>query len=329
MDAEILSFVASEAGSAALRSPQDDEAGHKAISMMAKVNPDSSTDMVDLAEEYGLTLAGASVIELGPGAGYATRALVAKAPASILGIEVSPVFREMLRRDEELAPAIASGALTIKADDAVAMPSVPSSSVDVVFGMNVVYFLQPLGAYLKELLRVLKPGGWLILGTKPAAVAVGDPKAFVNTDNAAVVAAMRAAGFMAAAVAPARLESEPPTPATYLPVVCQKPRVEHCRRAAIEAMAAASKLAMTAVNTGTATVWYNQQQVEAEAHALRQQAPVVARHSARWAAAYPEFHKALKDLGDVENWASTIESDISFINGALERLQQARSRERP
>ena len=130
MDFDVLEFVKSEAGAAGLKAPQDDEAGHKAIAMMERVNKESSTDMVTLAEtEYQLLLANTNIVELGPGAGYMTKAILARRPASIVAFELSPVFRSMLAGDEELAPALSSGALMIKEDDAITMSGVPTSSV--------------------------------------------------------------------------------------------------------------------------------------------------------------------------------------------------------
>jgi hypothetical protein len=85
---------------------------------------------------------------------------------------------------------------------------------------------------------------------------------------------------------------------------------------------AATGAAMDAINGGAATVWHNQQQLEAEARLLHQQTQRFAKQSGQWVASYQGFHHALKALGDVENWAKTIESDMSFIHSSLEGLQQ-------
>ena len=224
MPSEVPSFLSTDTGSAAMKAPQDDEAGHQAIAIMAKVNEESCKDLVEYTETLPSTLAGATIVELGPGAGYATRAILAKAPASVTAFELSPVFRRMLAADEEhCAPAIASGLLKIKDEDALTgLSRLEGSSVDLIVSMNVVYFLHPLSAYLAEMTRVLKPGGWLVFGTKPASAKLGTPVHFVNTDNFVIAEEMTVAGFQNVSVASPRLVSDPPTPAKYVPVVGQK-----------------------------------------------------------------------------------------------------------
>ncbi len=96
-------------------------------------------------------------------------------------------------------------------------------------------------------------------------------------------------------------------------------------------MAAATDAALNAINGGVATVWQNQQQLEAEARHLQQHSQRFAKLSAQWATSFQGFHQALKALGDVENWAKAIESDMSFITSSLEQLneQQQLSRQEP
>jgi len=217
-------FFSSQEGAAAMEAPQDDENGRLAVAIMAKVNKESSEDMITLVSEvYGQVLEGQTIVELGPGSGYATRCIIKKKPARLLAYEISPVFRKLLSEHDVLVPAIESGVLSINSDDAMSMPDIAPASVDVIVGMNVVYFLNPLASYLTEFLRVLKPGGWVIFGTKMNAIKSASASKFVNRDANEVASKMDAAGFQDAAVAPARLLSDPPTPAMYIPIVCQKP----------------------------------------------------------------------------------------------------------
>ena len=36
------------------------------------------------------------------------------------------------------------------------------------------------------------------------------------------------------------------------------------------------------------------------------------------------FHSSLKALGDVENWARSLESDMAFVNSSLEEVERRR-----
>ena len=192
---------------------------------------------------------------------------ILRKPNSLVAFEISPVFRDILAKDPELAPAIASGVLTISSETCLDMPAVTTSSVRFpaccpsclhvslsssclhaslsssplhtpfrhLFSLSAhmpgcltdcsdagrchlcherSVLLGPLACVSQgsrphfdykgvdvdlhhcpqEMLRVLKPGGWLIFGTKPSGAAMGKDSHFVNKDNAAVVAAMVAAG---------------------------------------------------------------------------------------------------------------------------------------
>eukprot|EP00908_Phaeocystis_cordata_P012539 Transcript_23513.p2 GENE.Transcript_23513~~Transcript_23513.p2 ORF type:complete len:145 (-),score=51.19 Transcript_23513:81-515(-) len=102
---------------------------------------------------------------------------------------------------------------------------------------------------------------------------------------------------------------------------------ERLKKEAMESVGAATTAAMDTVNVGVATVWHNQQQLEAEARALQQQAQRFNKQTAQWLTTFQSFHQSLKALGDVENWARTIEADMAFINSSLEQVQSAREGE--
>ena len=104
---------------------------------------------------------------------------------------------------------------------------------------------------------------------------------------------------------------------------------ERLKKEAMESVGAATTAAMDTVNTGVATVWHNQQQLEAEARQLQQQAQRFNMQTGQWLSTFQSFHQSLKELGDVENWARTIEADMAFINSSLEQVQSAREREQP
>ena len=121
-------------------------------------------------------------------------------------MESYPAFRE----------PIGSGTLHIRGEDAASLSFVSDASVDRVLGMNVIYFLDPLDIYLREVHRILKPGGFVVWGCKEPAKQ-GDPKVFVNTDWDKCLGSMEAAGFRAEKGS-VRLEGM----ASYTPLIGKK-----------------------------------------------------------------------------------------------------------
>ena len=99
---------------------------------------------------------------------------------------------------------------------------------------------------------------------------------------------------------------------------------ERLKKEAMESVGAATTAAMDTVNVGVATVWHNQQQLEAEARQLQEQAQRFNTQTGQWLSTFQSFHQSLKELGDVENWARTIEADMAFINSSLEQVQSER-----
>jgi SAM-dependent methyltransferase len=222
MPPEIIAFLKSDAGSNALRAPIDDPDGRQAVEMMAQVNSNSSEDLVALAVEMsGGSLDSANVVELGPGHGFGTRALLKLPVASVHAVELSPLFRMLLREDEILVEEERKKRLTIAEEDCVSLSGLPDGSVDVILSMNVVYFLHPLENYLSEFARVLRPGGILLFGTKQLGAKLGSEDVFRCTDNAVIVGTMVEAGFEAQ-VGETRLVTDPVTPRMYVPVVGKK-----------------------------------------------------------------------------------------------------------
>ena len=188
---------------------------------MSKINKGSSEDMIDYGESVlGVSMSGASVIELGPGSGFATKVIVARGAASVTAIEPSRLFQQILSDDAEISAAVDIGVLKIIPGVALSMPYVASSTVDAIFAMNVVYFLAPLDEYLKEIMRVLKPGGVVIFGYK-AGVVNGNKNHFVNTDITQIVSAMAAAGFADAKQESDRLKGAGSN--RYTPIMGWKP----------------------------------------------------------------------------------------------------------
>ncbi|KAB0794444.1 hypothetical protein PPYR_11283 [Photinus pyralis] len=90
-----------------------------------------------------------------------------------------------------------------------------------------------------------------------------------------------------------------------------------------EAVLAASNLTQALVdhlNVGVAQAYLNQKRLDAEAKQLHSSAANFSKQTGQWLNLVETFSSALKELGDVENWAKTIEGDVRTITIALENV---------
>ncbi|XP_077298243.1 biogenesis of lysosome-related organelles complex 1 subunit 1 [Arctopsyche grandis] len=88
-----------------------------------------------------------------------------------------------------------------------------------------------------------------------------------------------------------------------------------------DAVASANNLTQALVdhlNVGVAQAYLNQKRLDAEAKQLHQGAIGFAKQTQQWLNLVESFSSALKEIGDVENWARTIENDMKVITDALE-----------
>jgi SAM-dependent methyltransferase len=157
------------------------------------------------------------VVEIGAGFGFGIRALSAAGlqGLDVWAVEISAKFRKELRASTGLPES------RIVDADAKAMPFLADESVDKILAVNVVYFLSPLAEYLREIRRVLRPGGVALLACKWPLVKGAEPP-FVNTSAAAVHEAMRVAGFELS-VEDVNLSALGDAKYSYQAVFCRKP----------------------------------------------------------------------------------------------------------
>ncbi|KAK5645547.1 hypothetical protein RI129_006847 [Pyrocoelia pectoralis] len=90
-----------------------------------------------------------------------------------------------------------------------------------------------------------------------------------------------------------------------------------------EAVLAASNLTQALVdhlNVGVAQAYLNQKRLDAEAKQLHASAISFSKQTGQWLNLVETFSSALKELGDVENWAKSIEGDVRTITIALENV---------
>ncbi|CAH1788999.1 unnamed protein product [Owenia fusiformis] len=88
-----------------------------------------------------------------------------------------------------------------------------------------------------------------------------------------------------------------------------------------EAIAAANTLTHTLVdhlNAGVAQAYVNQKKLDTETKILQANAAHFEKQTLQWLKLVEDFNTSLKEIGDVENWARSIETDMRTISSALE-----------
>ncbi|ALC41778.1 blos1, partial [Drosophila busckii] len=98
----------------------------------------------------------------------------------------------------------------------------------------------------------------------------------------------------------------------------RKQEQEVRRKEAIEASNELTKSLVDHLNVGVAQAYLNQKRLDAEAKQLHVGATNFAKQTHQWLQLIDNFSSALKELGDVENWARSIESDMQIIQQTLE-----------
>ena len=142
---------------------------------------------------------GERILELGCGHGRTLRRVAARVGRGFAaGVDPSQVMLGVARR--HLRREIATGRVRVDEGDAARIPHA-DGSFDKAFSVNTLYFWPRLDAGLRELGRVLRPGGELLLvfrdGCDPAAVAELPASVYTLRSADEVVTALEAAEFRA------------------------------------------------------------------------------------------------------------------------------------
>ncbi|KAH9513205.1 biogenesis of lysosome- organelles complex 1 subunit 1 [Bulinus truncatus] len=90
------------------------------------------------------------------------------------------------------------------------------------------------------------------------------------------------------------------------------------KRDAIVAATALSHVLVDHLNAGVAQAYVNQKKLDTETRILQANATQFSKQTMQWLKLVEDFNTALKEIGDVENWAKSIETDMRTISSALE-----------
>ena len=138
---------------------------------------------------------GTRVLDLGFGGGLTFRPLLEKR-ATVVGVDrAEDMVAAAAERHRE---DVAAGRISVHAGDVLALP-LEDAAVDRVLTVNTVYFWPDLAPALREVHRVLAPGGRIVIGIRDGSVMERvDPAVFTLRPPAEIAAALQAAGFEAA-----------------------------------------------------------------------------------------------------------------------------------
>ena len=100
------------------------------------------------------------ILDIGSGIGGPARYFAARSGCRVTGIDLTPDFCELARHLTHLLAL--DDKVEIKLGDALRMPFA-DASFDGAYSMNVSMNIADKAAFYREIHRVLKPGGWLVL----------------------------------------------------------------------------------------------------------------------------------------------------------------------
>jgi len=103
----------------------------------------------------------------------------------------------------------------------------------------------------------------------------------------------------------------------------RKEKQEQKRKEAVQAANDLTQALVDHLNVGVAQAYLNQKKLDAEAKQLQTNATNFAKQTQSWLHLVESFSGALKEIGDVENWARSIEGDMRTIATALEYSYKA------
>lgn len=132
---------------------------------VAKALNDSNKGLYDLTFEMVNLEPNQHILEIGFGNGtHFPEYFELEPEVTVTGVDFS---EDMCHEAKILNPdLIHSGKLSIHCAETSSLPF-PDASFDLIIAINVIYFLEPPELHLKEIRRVIKTGGSLLIGFRP------------------------------------------------------------------------------------------------------------------------------------------------------------------
>ncbi|CAI8057938.1 Biogenesis of lysosome-related organelles complex 1 subunit 1 [Geodia barretti] len=93
---------------------------------------------------------------------------------------------------------------------------------------------------------------------------------------------------------------------------------ERKRKAALAAVQKCTHAMVDSLNSGVEKAYENQRKLDREAKALQANSARYVKQTGQWLALVEGFNKSLKGLGDLEQWAKTIETDMRMVVDTLD-----------
>jgi len=107
--------------------------------------------------------------------------------------------------------------------------------------------------------------------------------------------------------------------------VVRKEKQEVKRKEALTAATCLTTALVDHLNVGVAQAYLNQKRLDSEAKQLHLNATNFSKQTSAWLQLIDSFNTSLKEVGDVENWARTIEGDMRAISSTLEYTYKVNS----
>lgn len=98
------------------------------------------------------------------------------------------------------------------------------------------------------------------------------------------------------------------------------------RQQTLDSLRDVQKSLVLETNQGIVQIFFNQQQLESESKRMHAQSQKFAKQSANWITMYTQLNTAVKELGDVANWADHIHQDVQSLVKSVDFILESKAK---